>query len=87
MKSNELADELEAFIRRAQDRVTGVGDKQYSVGDTQHFEKMPIGELFDWAEEELLDCAAYATMLSLRLRAMRQQVERLVDNPSPLPWG
>lgn len=81
MKSEELAQEVEHFIQECRSRVTGVGDEQYSEGDTQKFERMSVDQLFDWAEEEIQDVAVYATMLHIRLSRLRKVVsERLNGN-------
>lgn len=86
MRSEDLAVEVETFIKAAQSRVMGIGDEQYSSGEVQKFEGMPIGGLFDWAEEELQDVANYACMLAIRLRMVRATLARFVDSDSPLPW-
>jgi hypothetical protein len=72
--SEELADEVEAFIVHAVTRVRGTGDEQYSQGDTQKFEGMNLDELFLWAEEELVDTVNYAVMLAIRLRRLQQEI-------------
>lgn len=64
MTPQDLADEVSA-------RVLGVGAEQYSQGDTQKFELMPVDELFRWANEELQDIIVYAVMLQLRLERVR----------------
>jgi hypothetical protein len=74
MTSEELADEVEAFIVHAVTRVRGTGDDQYSKGGEQGFEGMNLDELFVWAEEELVDTVNYSVMLSIRLRRLQQQI-------------
>lgn len=69
--SEELASEVEAAISRTRGRVLGVGDQQYSQGDTQKFETMEVDELFAWMQEELDDVIVYAVMLGIRLRRTR----------------
>jgi hypothetical protein len=79
--SEQLANYVEEFIRDAQARVKGTGDEQYSEGDQQKFETMPLPELFRWADEELQDIAVYAAMLSLRLQRLKLSVARQWDGP------
>lgn len=79
MTPDQLADHVAAFIDKAAGRVNGIGADQYSEGQRQKFEAMPLGQLFDWAEEELLDQAAYAVMLNIRLRRVQ---DRVVDELS-----
>jgi hypothetical protein len=74
MTSEELADEVEAFIVHAVTRVRGTGDDQYSQGASQKFEGMNLDELFVWAEEELVDTVNYSVMLSIRLRRLQKQI-------------
>ena len=74
MTSEQLAAHVRAFIENAKNRVRGVGDQQYSSGDMQRFEVMPLAELLDWADEELQDVAVYAAMLSIRLERIRTAV-------------
>jgi hypothetical protein len=79
MTSDDLADEVEAAIRRCRSRVLGVGDEQYSDGDTQKFENMPILELIDWTLEELDDVIVYAVMLGIRFQRFRDKWAEPVD--------
>ena len=74
MTSEELAQEVETFIRAASGRITGVGNDQYERDGEQRFESLPLSSLFSEAEEELLDVAAYATMLNLRLRGIEKKL-------------
>lgn len=67
MTSEDLAYAVEQAIIRCRDRVLGVGDQQYSIGDTQKFELMGMDELFSWMQEELDDVIVYAVMTSIRL--------------------
>jgi hypothetical protein len=48
----------------------GVGADQYSEGDRQRFETMPLGDLIQYAREEAQDLAVYATMLDIRLQRL-----------------
>lgn len=76
MSPAQLAAEVGEFIEKAQKRVTGVGADQYDNGtEGQKFEGLPVAELFDWAEEELLDVAVYAAMLSIRIQRLKKAVE------------
>lgn len=72
MTSADLADEFESFIRASRARVTGVGDEQYSTGEGQRFERMPIGELITMAREEAQDLAVYAAMIDIRLARLER---------------
>lgn len=74
MTTEELADAVEDFIVQAITRVKGVGDDQYSQGDTQKFEGMDIDELFIWAKEELYDVVNYSVMLGIRLDRLQAEI-------------
>ena len=55
-----------------QEALLGVGAEQYSMGDKQKFEVMPLDQLLEYAEEELRDMAVYACMNHIRLRRLRE---------------
>lgn len=74
MTSEDLAREVEDFIGRATARIAGVGQEQYDDGEGQKFERLPLNNLFDWAQEELEDIANYAAMLSIRIGRVKQAV-------------
>ena len=75
MTSDELAHEVAQFTIRACARVTGTGAEQYDDGTgTQTFERLPLDDLFTWAQEELEDIVVYAVMASIRLDAVRKEV-------------
>lgn len=75
MKSEQLADIVGSAILRCRHRVLGVGDEQYSEGDTQKFEKMSPDELLAWAQEEADDLVVYGVMLGYRIQRIRQVLE------------
>ncbi len=75
LTADDLADGVRDFIDRATERITGIGADQYDNEDGQKFERLPINDLFDWADEELLDIANYAAMLSIRLRRIKAGVD------------
>lgn len=85
MTSAELAKEVEAIISECTARVLGVGQEQYSYGDKQKFETMPLDELFEFAEEELRDQIVYACMLRSRLRRLRDAVDARFRNADVKP--
>ncbi len=72
--SDLFAAYVDRFTWAACSRVLGVGHDQYGQGGVQRFEGMPLGELFDWALEELQDVAAYAAMLAVRVEWLREQL-------------
>jgi len=76
MTSEELADEVEAFIVHAVTRVEGTGDEQYSDGDTQAFENKELDQIFTDAEEELIDIVNYCVMLGIRLRRLQVKIAK-----------
>ena len=76
MKSEELSKEVDTFIRECQGRVMGVGAEQYSMGDVQKFEVMPLDDLLEYAQEELRDMAVYACMNHIRLQRVRDALAR-----------
>lgn len=79
MTSQELANEVQAFVDECMARVNGVGKEQYSFGGTQKFEIMPLDSLFEYAEEELRDMAVYACMNHIRLRRLRAVLRARLD--------
>lgn len=72
MKSEELADDVKrvAIIADAQARILGVGREQYTEGDEQQFETMPLQDLIEYAREEALDLINYGVMLTLRIERL-----------------
>lgn len=72
MTSAQLAKATGEFIAFCQDRITGVGNDQYSTDTHQKFEAMELDELIEYALEELADQANYATMLYIRFRRIQQ---------------
>src|SRR5690606_29093255 len=76
MNSQQLAREVVETSLDAAQRITGIGAEQYSNGDTQKFETMPLDELFEYADEELLDLINYATMTRIRLKRLREVIQQ-----------
>jgi len=76
MNSQQLAREVVETSLDAAQRITGIGAEQYSNGDTQKFETMPLDELFEYADEELLDLINYATMTRIRLKRLREAIQQ-----------
>jgi hypothetical protein len=74
MTSDDLVNFVDEQMDRLRTRIVGVGDDQYSGGDTQKFEQIPIDELFEMSEEELDDIVVYTMMLKIRLARLRHQV-------------
>lgn len=67
MSPEKLADHFTDFVTDCKDRILTVGAEQYSEGDTQKFETMPLLGLVQYAREEAQDLAVYAAMLDIRL--------------------
>lgn len=67
LTSDELAEYVADFVVDAASRVRGVGNDQYSFEGYQKFEAMTLPELFEYADEELLDLMNYCVMLRIRL--------------------
>ena len=67
LSSQDLAEYVADAVVDAADRIKGVGNEQYSMGGFQKFEGMPLIDLFEMADEELLDLMNYAIMLRIRL--------------------
>lgn len=67
MSSEDLAQYVADAVVDAAGRIKGVGNQQYSEGSYQKFEGMPLIDLFEMADEELLDLVNYAIMLRIRL--------------------
>lgn len=70
MTSEELANEVMTAVAACQERVMGVGNEQYSFGETQKFEELPLGELVLMAREEVQDLIVYAVMTDIRLKRL-----------------
>ena len=78
MTSEELANAVKDFcahfimpeglLQLCEERVLGPGDEQYSHGDQQVFELLPIEKLADMFEEEIADAFVYVVMLCIRFR-------------------
>ena len=67
LSSEDLADYVADTVVDATSRIKGVGNEQYSMGGFQKFEGMPLIELFEYADGELLDMINYGVMLRIRL--------------------
>lgn len=81
MKSTELAQHVHDIVSKAQGRILAEGAEQYEAEDgTQQFEVMPMDELAEYLEEELLDQINYSIMMILRLRELRGIMERMIQN-------
>ena len=72
-----------AVVEDAQHRILGVGAQQYTEGDQQKFETMPLLDLVEYAREETLDLVNYGVMLTLRIERLAEMVRaaeaRLTD--------
>ncbi|MDG9711132.1 MULTISPECIES: hypothetical protein [Streptomyces] len=77
MTPEQLADSFGHFLRACRQRVLGVGAEQYSEGEKQKFETMPLPELVAWAREEAQDLGVYAAMVDIRLQRLEAVVKRL----------
>lgn len=83
MTPDELATEVDQFIRLCTDRIVGIGAQQYhEEGKPQRFETMSFDALAEYYEEELRDIANYAAMSHIRLRRMRDEVSRRSKGPT-----
>lgn len=81
MEPQELSDEVERVLRRAQARVgpDSIGATQYhTVGEPQKFEAITIDELFEMMQEEVDDFINYGVMLQVRLERLRKVVQALI---------
>ena len=74
MTSEQLADYIDRFHRAALDRIRGVGNEQYSSGDLQRFEVLPLAELIDEAIAECMDIHNYSGMTAIRLERLKAAV-------------
>lgn len=78
MKSEELVESVLSFCGRfapppemlqlCEERILGPGDEQYSLGDQQAFEVLPVGKLASMFEEEIADALVYIVMLCIRFK-------------------
>lgn len=83
--SRDVADDFSRFISEARARIEGPGADQYETPDGQRFERMPLGDLFREAREELLDVAAYSFFLADRLESIRRRVMRRLISEAHKP--
>jgi hypothetical protein len=74
MTPEQLGEGFTAFIRRAYRRIVTVG-REYSNGESQQFEDMPVRELVVMALEEAEDLGVYAGMLHIRLQRMLNAID------------
>jgi len=78
MTSEELATAVRNFcehfvmpaelLQMCEERVLGEGAEQYSLGDQQVFELLPIEKLNLMFEEEIADAIVYVVMLCIRFK-------------------
>ena len=83
MNSEQLADKVVEYcgeavggftvaeqrvVDTAVERILGVGDQQYSEGEKQKFELVPMDKLLEMFQEETVDQVNYAVMFLNRLR-------------------
>lgn len=82
MSSEDLAEEVANTVVDAAARIKGVGHEQYSEPGYQKFEAMPLMDVFEYADEELLDLINYIVMLRIRLIRMCAALldENIVEN-------
>jgi hypothetical protein len=76
---NGITDEEAWVIEQAQSRILGVGNEQYSEGDKQKFETMPLPKLAQYCEEEALDLVNYGVMLTIRVRRLEATINALEE--------
>lgn len=72
MRSFDLSLEVADVIVACRDRIRGVGNQQYSIGDTQKFELMSLDDLILYAREEVQDIINYCVMLDIRFRRLQK---------------
>lgn len=77
MSPQDLAEFVHEFNRECQGRIKGVGKDQYDNGGFQKFEAMELDDLLRYAEEEVLDIPNYCAMLFIRIRRLRQALDRI----------
>lgn len=70
MTSDALAEYAAKMNERVSQRIKGVGQEQYSEGDYQKFEAMPLPDLLVMTLEEIEDIAAYLPMMHIRVRRL-----------------
>lgn len=76
MTPEDLARGFSDFMGQCTGRILTVGAEQYSEGEKQKFETMPLPELVTYAREEAQDLAVYAAMLDIRLARLEALVTR-----------
>jgi hypothetical protein len=72
----ELSARFHHFMGECTHRILTVGAEQYSEGDTQKFETMPLLGLVQYAREEAQDLAVYAAMLDIRLSRLEAMLRK-----------
>lgn len=81
MSSADLAEHVVEYMKEATERVTGVGNDQYTLKSHQKFEELDIHEVFNYADEEILDLMNYLVMVRIRLMRIWHAVSDVVDTP------
>lgn len=78
MTSEELAEEVEKVVARCRERITGIGNEQYSLpSGLQDFELRSFDELLQMYLEEIEDGINHLVMLHIRFTRI------LTFRPSP----
>lgn len=85
MTPEDLGSAFVDFIKRSYRRIVTVG-REYSNGDSQKFEDMPVRELVVMAMEEAEDLAVYSGMLHIRLQRMLKAIDSAAAR-SGNEWG
>lgn len=78
MTPEDLGSAFVAFVKRAYRRIVTVG-REYSNGDSQKFEDMPVRDLVVMAMEEAEDLSVYAGMLHIRLQRMLRAIDSAAE--------
>lgn len=74
-KSAEVASFIRALGEAAAQRVTGIGDEQYSSRDGQQYEYEPLSVYLDELLDEVTDVMAYLAIITIKIMAYAKRVD------------
>jgi hypothetical protein len=74
MTSEELSNQVTSLVESLRTRIVGVGDQEYSEGDTQKIERKNSKQLLTETREELEDAIVYLAFMHSKLHKLETQL-------------
>jgi hypothetical protein len=78
MTSEQLAKAITHAISNVENRIIGIGAKQYDLGKRQKIEDKSVPEVLDDAIEELDDLLAYIAWTRIRVQKLRANLKDFI---------